>query len=225
MSELSDAADTMVAGMEVDQVGQNFAEFARKAEPLYRAAEAGQVDELRTLAEGDRQGRELAPFVSPALVLAVEGGHKDAVAVLLEQRADPNFAPKKDAYPNALHTAARRGRLDLCTVLLAAGANTRLPFKGMTAIDAAEAAGFPAVASVLRLHHPPSSLPLSQVGFVVDCFFFGKKTRVAVSSRLQSRLSPKKRWTSSNKRPMRRPGPSKRWTMCLWTRRRACRHW
>lgn len=95
----------------------------QKASPLIRAAQTGDVELVRMLVEAGASpgGRCECAGAETALWSAVVFGHRPAVEYLLGAGADPDVAAFAGITP--LHAAAQRGRDDLFTGLVAAGAD------------------------------------------------------------------------------------------------------
>lgn len=89
------------------------------AAPLHEAAQTGDVERIRQLVRSDpktleeRDAKGLTP-----LILAVQSGHPDCAAILLEMGAKPNTQGW-----TALHEAAVQGDEASCKVLLQHGAD------------------------------------------------------------------------------------------------------
>jgi TonB family protein len=101
-----------LAAAGVQDVGQSLRDSAR----------AGEVQSVRALLAETATGVDEADERGwTALMYAVEGGHDDVVARLLEAGASPNLHnPSGEA---ALHLAARHGRTASARLLLGAGAD------------------------------------------------------------------------------------------------------
>jgi ankyrin repeat protein len=86
-----------------------------------------------------------------ALVYAAMGGHRDAVAWLLDRGADPNARALFDHAATALHWAAHRGHRDVIEMLLSRGADPSLRDETFDGIprEWAKHGGHPAVMPLL----------------------------------------------------------------------------
>jgi ankyrin repeat protein len=126
------------------------------------AAVGGHTGVLRTLVE------HAAPddpdsALSSALVAAAAGGHRDAVAYLLERGVPVDAVPPRPQMPTALEAAAERGHGELAGILLDHGAQPRvIEERGVPAAEGAAAHGDLAllrrIADAVEPHDDPRAL-------------------------------------------------------------------
>eukprot|EP01046_Picozoa_sp_COSAG06_P067856 COSAG06_NODE_17777_length_922_cov_0.756987_1_plen_250_part_00 len=107
---------------------------------LFKAAKAGNLDEVRTAVDAGAQMEWASPNDrgKTAVAIASYYGHKDVVAFFGSRGADVNAVD--DSQDTPLHWAADRGHASVCTTLLALGADLDAKDKhGHTALDLARA--------------------------------------------------------------------------------------
>ena len=103
---------------------------------LYRAAEAGKLDEVKAAVDAGARMEWANPdnYGNRAVHKASIKGHKDVVAFLGSRGADVNAVDDDQDTP--LHCAAFKGSASVCTTLLALGADPAAKDSdGETALD------------------------------------------------------------------------------------------
>lgn len=124
---------------------------APPADPLHRAAWAGQVDELRALVQGGAALDAVDDAGLAPLHWAAVAGQSAAAQLLLSSGADPNARARFDLTP--LHWAALAGRAELVPLLVHRGARVDARnLYGMTPLH--EAADAKVVAALLAAGAP-----------------------------------------------------------------------
>lgn len=102
---------------------------ARPARVIHRslltAAEAGDLDRVKTLIQEGHQVNQLELYLNPhtPLILAIQNDHIQVIEVLIEKGADVNLPSISGVAP--LHFAVWRGNIEACRRLVEAGADIR----------------------------------------------------------------------------------------------------
>ncbi|WP_017663024.1 ankyrin repeat domain-containing protein [Baaleninema simplex] len=146
---------------------------------LVKAAKDGKLGEVEALIDTGTPVDRIVPQYGTALLQAVKNGHREVVATLLEEGANPNIVGENRYHDIPLIEAAEKGFIDIVRLLLDAGANPHMTtsdseeeWEGETAADRAQMKGHWEIVKLLREKggQRQTRFPISeQRGLVSDC--------------------------------------------------------
>ncbi|PPT08243.1 hypothetical protein CKA32_005723 [Geitlerinema sp. FC II] len=146
---------------------------------LVKAAKDGKLGEIEALIDTGTPVDRIVPQYGTALLQAVKNGHREIVATLLEEGANPNIVGENRYHDIPLIEAAEKGFIDIVRLLLDAGANPHMTtsdseeeWEGETATDRAQMKGHWEIVKLLREKggQRQTRFPISeQRGLVSDC--------------------------------------------------------
>jgi ankyrin repeat-rich membrane spanning protein len=120
------------------------------ARALIKAAERGDLEELRRLVQQDRLLLDAEWTGRSPLTAAANGGRLEVVRYLLDEGTDINL--RAVGWVSAIEAACKEGRLEVVSLLLARGASTRARQGDLSPLMLASSKGHTEIVELLLAH-------------------------------------------------------------------------